>query len=490
MQIRSYTHSGPNKNNNLQSELIEIIVELALLPGLPGVQFLGLPDQILRESGLRIKSAIKAQGFQFPTHQQVVVNLRPNHMKKTSRGIELAVAVGILWLTGQIPNWVFGEELVIYGELGLDGRVYAPEDLSCALGAQVVLTGARSVSPEGGFAFSTLRLESLSQLRNSSEILRIPGSPKLSFRRRPKEFVDFSFPKEMAHFLLVAALGKHSALLAGPAGSGKTTLGRVVHSLLSEPKSQDLAEDQSWWPLVEPHHTTPVMSMIGGGGCPTRGEIAKAHLGVLLLDEFLEFPSKVTESLRTVMESRELLVSRGGRTERFPADAQIIATTNLCPCGDWTPKEKLRLSCRFNLSKCRSYSQKLSGPILDRFQIIFFTQKIPTGGNIEATEFLTFAQLLARLEPARKRYAQSFELFSDESIEAKFKASGWYPEGVNSHRRRLALVKVARSVFAAFPDSSKSAVDSQGVSSWSITHFQMTRQLAQEPHQQLTRWDL
>src|SRR6185312_6028947 len=173
-----------------KNELVAVEVELTLLPGLPGIQFLGLPDQHLKESAFRIKSAIKQSGFQFPTSQQILVNLRPNHKRKTSKGLELAIAAAYLWETEQAPRPVGSSDFYVYGELTLGGEVIEPEDLRENLLKEhaVVLTG--KIGSEKPAPFRRRLIQKLSELATPEEKLA-----ELQFEKpqAPNEILKYSF---------------------------------------------------------------------------------------------------------------------------------------------------------------------------------------------------------------------------------------------------------------------------------------------------------
>ncbi len=358
-----------------QGRLTPIEVELVLMPGLPQIHFLGLPDQHMRESTERIKCALKKQGFEFPKSQQVLVNLRPSYVKKTSRGAELAVAAAFLWETGQVPAPISQSQLFLYGEIDLQGNVYEPGDLGMAfqLDSKIqVMTGATKKQMPCGF--QRLVLANLKELvrpahHQPSEQFQIQrvGVPR-------KMMIKSSFANLIKYF----ARKPFHLLLAGPAGSGKSTLAKNFVHFLPPPTEADLREIStihekplSWWPLVSPHPTITAKAFLGNERY--RGEVFRAHGGVLFLDELLEFKPEALEVLRAPLDGHELLVSRMDQRVQQQAKFKCIATTNLCPCGEWLPGEKKEFSCLFSERKCLQYRQKLSGPILDRFEVLFFT---------------------------------------------------------------------------------------------------------------------
>lgn len=471
------------------SSLVPVEVEVTLLPGLPTIQFLGLPDQIIKESIHRIKSAIRQQGFEFPRAQQVFVNIRPNHLKKSSRGMELAVAAGILWETGQIPRPLSQDNFYIYGELGLSGEVFEPEDLASDFetteGTQV-LTGTLS-SVCCPFARRVVH-----ELKNIP-LPQFHGAEMTSLKvQRPNEGLDLFFSETHAQILSLAALGGHSLLLVGPSGSGKSTIAKTLASLVGEPRPEEILEikkinkdlheeDSLWRPVISPHHSSTPLAVVGGGVPPGPGEISRAHRGILILDELLEFHPKVQESLREPMEEGSLRLSRGTRAIRYPAMAQVVATTNLCPCGDFTPG--CRVQCRFSLIKCKSYSQKLSGPLVDRFEVLFFTEKKK---NSEKSE-ISGQDILEKLEISREwlrgrgrgLLPNSRKPLAEIETEVdRFFFKHLMNKDLGSQRRYQATLRVARTL-----------ADLEMVETVQGPHIEEALRLTWLPFERLKRWD-
>jgi magnesium chelatase family protein len=286
----------------------------------------------------------------------------------------------------------------------------------------------------------------------------IPARTLEELPERPMEFVRRQFSRSQARLLEILAVGEHSALLAGPAGSGKTTVAQSLAGFLREPSlnefrklkkiHQEFGSALHWRPTVKPHHSTPTMAMIGGGSVPFAGEISRAHGGILILDEMLEFHPAVQEALREPFEEGKIRVCRNGKFKDFPAEALIVATTNLCPCGKWTPVLKDSKVCSFSNVRCQSYRHRLSGPLIDRFEILEFTNGI---GNLEVDG----ESLLKRVRQAQdfsrslqkedvKNSRKSFEslvknLFSHQLQYANL-------DQQTSQRRKLAVLRVARTL--------------------------------------------
>lgn len=440
-----------------KNELIPVEVELTLWPGLPGIQFLGLPDQHLKESALRIKSAIRQAGFEFPKSQQILVNLRPSHLKKTSRGLELAVAVAYLWESGQIPKAVLSSDYFIYGELTLMGEVLEPDDLNEDLQVPypIVLTGSNLDLLK---APSFFRKQVISSLKDIKSPIEKAAENVSQILKRPRGFENFLFSQRQARLLQILAVGEHSSLLAGPAGSGKSTIAQVLPGLLRKPSEDSFKkllqvhrqfdQELDWRPVIKPHHTTPTMAMIGGGNVPFAGEISRAHGGVLILDEMLEFNPIVQEALREPFEEGKIRVSRAGKWMEYPAKSLIVGTTNLCPCGDWTPLEK-NTSCRFSAKRCQSYSQKLSGPLVDRFEILEFTERL----SILDVSFQELSVSIQKAQSFSDKMKGAMDVCNSqkeiewvENTVAPKLMKTVFPEVWSSRRRRSATLRVARTL--------------------------------------------
>lgn len=352
--------------------LIPVRVEATLAPGPPQIKILGLPNNLLKESQVRIRAALTGQGFQFPKSKQVLVNLKPNNIKKVSSGLDFAVAFAILLVSKQIK--LNEKKVFVYGSLSLAGDVEAPDDieeLSLIKLSHPLYTGITNY----GLPFKTLEIRELSQILNPI------AKPEMKDPiRQSIEIQNLSLPKPIGETLFVAALGKHSLLIAGSKGTGKSTAARAMSSLMSPMDNhifyearaihRYFHEDLTSPPVRSPHHTTTSIALVGGGDPPFPGEISKAHGGILILDELLEFSKETIDVLREPMEMGFISVSRHKGAYRFPAQFQLIATSNLCRCGEFYPS-------RGNTCRCRSadlirYLNRLSGPLLDRFQMVLF----------------------------------------------------------------------------------------------------------------------
>ena len=444
MNTFSFTQDG--------NKIIPIEVELSLIPGLPQVQFTGLPDAAIKESIMRIKSAIRAQGFEWPKTRQMIINLKPAHLKKSSQGLELAIACALLWKTGQLkPPADMSSPFYIYGELSLDGTVSVPVDwASLPPPKEGILTGRNE---QENYLCPLFQINSLKELENP---VFVPVKPLSELLRKPP-IPHIYFSERAAHILAVTAVGEHSLLLAGEAGSGKSTLSEHLPFLLSSPSLSEfqvarciwsrMKQELKWRPFVSPHHSTTPLSMIGGGYPVFFGEITKAHGGILFMDEYLEFHPRVQEALREPIEKGEICITRKGQSEKFPARFLLVAATNLCPCGDLVPGKAVQ--CSYSLRRCFSHLDRLNGPMLDRFDILAFStqwRKGPLSVSLKDIYQKVMKAHECRQKRKQKEVNARLSLQELESSLSPFLKETQLSSGVSSKRRKKAVLKVARSL--------------------------------------------
>lgn len=411
-------------------------VEIALTPGLPVISVLGLPDKVIQESTKRIQTALLNQGYQMPRAKQVIVNLWPREVRKSSLGLDLAIALGILIESGQKP--VMDSDIVVYGELDMQGAVRAPHDL-------VMMDSMPSRLMTG--------VGALGQFGSHYELATLNQEPKWvesaleSCQQKRPAFLYPTLNPQVCELLKIVATGEHPVLLAGPPGSGKTAFVDSVIAFLSAPTQKQLREirknsfyfkqSATWRPVVKPHHSSTALAFSGGGNSLVPGELMRAQHGVLILDELLEFSNDVQSLLREPMESGVFHMARAGRRVEFACETLILATSNLCPCGEYSPNSFKM--CRCSSLQLRRYLQKLSGPFVDRFSILQFSND---WNKTEQNEYVSSENVLAQIKKAMD--FRSVERSKIVFQESKNKKLSW-PK-FKSKRRERACLEVARTI--------------------------------------------
>ncbi len=415
-QVNTLTFSGIN--------ISDVQIQCQISSGMPSFNIVGLPDKIIAESKERVRAALHSIALELPA-KRIVVNLSPADLMKEGSHFDLAIASCILIGMNILPREEMQKYLII-GELALDGNILPVNGaLPAAIGANHRNLGLICPffnGPEAAWSGNEdiLAPKNLISMINHFKGIQILAAPKVKTPSAENIYPDLKdiIGQETAKRALeIAAAGGHNMLMIGSPGSGKSMLAQRINGILPPMNAEEILETSMIYsvageikngklhqqrPFRAPHHSSSMVAMVGGGHSKKilPGEISLATNGILFLDEFPEFPRNVIESLRQPLENKKIMISRANSSVFYPAKFQLIAAMNHCKCGNFTNANK---TCNKAPRCAIDYQNKVSGPILDRIDIIIEVNGQPKY-PLEPTSNNETSQIIA------KRVASSREI--------------------------------------------------------------------------------
>lgn len=416
---------------------VDIDVEVDIANGLPTMNIVGLADIEVKESKERVRAAIKNNGFEFPL-KRITINLAPADSRKEGTHFDLPIALGLLIASGQLKEYDY-TKIIIIGELSLDGRVNRINGVLPMLLSMLQRGYTRVILPKQNLeeaklvaGMESIGIDSLKELtdyiNNAISLEAHLGGTKHLAEDYSEEddFADIVGQNSLKRALEVAAAGSHNLLMIGPPGSGKTMAARRLPTILPRLSFEEAIEVSKIYsvsglldpnkgmittrPFRAPHHTISNIALTGGGRIPKPGEVSLSHYGVLFLDELPEFSKQALEVLRQPIEEGFVSISRANGSYIFPSSFMLVASMNPCPCGYYLTGVGIECSC--SIQQVNRYVGKISGPLLDRMDIIVETAKVEYKDLVSQAKTESSRKIRKRVEEARKLQAERYSRFN------------------------------------------------------------------------------